>query len=843
MGTAAPEKTRNALAAKSLGVVTLQERTLSFLSHPTLHAAILVGLVLACFGRTIGSYFLADDIGQVKYISAIWSGNLNLLWSNFTGNYMQIAGMSVFRPTLLLTLVLDYGLWHANAAGYYVSNLFYFAADSVLFYLILCEIGDSSGKLRARFAAFLGAALFAVSPLHCESISWVVGRVDSACCFFYLSSLLCFLRSRYSAAFAWRAAAVALFLLAITTKEMAIGLPVLLFGIAAVNYQSPATGLNIVARLKAGWDFSRSIWISTVVYFICRYLALGTLVGGYTGSIGATQGDNAISRWLDGDTVHRLLFPFAHDVFPNTSMASTVLLVAYSACAALILVRVLSGGMAWRLLVILSGWAITAMVPIYKLWGIGYNLEGARFCFFLSLSLSAVLPLVLLAPNPKLPSTLQQRLDALSVLVLSALVFVLAKTAYSTNLVWVHAGKEVRAVSQSANRLVSSNPDGKKMILLGVPKEHCGAHMILNGDTLKMMLGKPLNETEAWPRFVTFDPLLFGPDQYINASRFRRALSDAAVEPSAYVWSSAAKNFEPISFANHRPLSADLVFALPGSAVTGAATDFQPDSKTLVSKLQPSTSGRVLPYTDGHAEFAMEGAVLTGRSVLAGDGIRLSGIQFSPLDYDFLQFQYKAPSAVPLRFAAKWAGEGMTARREELLPGCVAYRTCQPDAGKSGQWNTMRIRLSRQWRWFAAPTINQLLLLLPPVNQMSIRDLKVVSAHKLVPTLVGDGIESTVGCLTFSDGMKLRCDASAVTGAKQLQLEISKCNYFFDNYEEANEQSAVQVVRLLQGVSGEITLTNQDFPETGYYQVRVKALGDDTDPVGEYSDPVTLVRN
>lgn len=834
MGTAAPEKTENAFAALPFRAATFQDKLFAFLAHPALHAVILVGLVLACFGRTIGSYFLADDIGQVKYISAIWSGNLNLLWSNFTGNYMQIAGMSVFRPMLLMTLVLDYGLWHANAAGYYASNLFYFAADAVLLYLTLCELAAPSGKVRARFAALFGSALFAVSPLHCESISWVVGRVDSACCFFYLSSLLCFLRSRRSVAFGWRAAGVALFWLAITTKEMAIGLPVLLFGIAAVSFQSAGGGLSLVERVKAGWQFSRSIWLSTAIYFVVRYLTLGTLLGGYTGSIGATQGDNAITRWLDGDTVHRLLFPFAHDVFSSTSMAPTFLLVGYATCAALILVRLLSGGMSWRLLAILSGWAITAMVPIYKLWGIGYNLEGARFCFFLSLSLSAILPLILLAPNSRLPAKLQRRLDAVAAVALTALVCVFAKTAYVTNLVWVHAGKEVRAVSESANRLNSANPGDKKMILLGVPKEHCGAHMILNGDTLKMMLGRPLNSSEAWPRFITFDPLLFGPDQYVNASRFRRSLVDANVVPCAFVWSSRAKKFEPVSFDALDHSAPDLSFLTPGGG------DSPPASNALLSK---HAIGKALPYADGHAEFSMEPTGVTATCVLAGDGLRLSGVSINPLNYDFLEFQYLAPSAAPLRFTAKWKSADASTLSEEVLPGCVAYRNCLATSADGAQWQTARIRLSKQWRWFASRAIGELQLLLPPVKQIAIRDVKVVPARQVVPTLIGTGVESSVGCLPFVDGMPLQVNAVDVPGARALQLEISKCNYFFDNYEEANEQSAVQVVRKVEKLSGAISLSKHECAEPGYYQIRIRALGDNAEPIGEYSDPVTVIRN
>ncbi|HEY9715523.1 MAG TPA: hypothetical protein V6C72_18760, partial [Chroococcales cyanobacterium] len=157
---------------------------------------VLAALVLICYGRTVTSYFLADDFGEVSYTSRIFNGEPGLLWSNWTGNYMQIPGMNVYRPWLLMSLVFDYLIYHANAWGYYVTNLVYFTGCVLLLYCATRLLTKRWGHSVSKTCAFFTAAFFGLNPLRCESISWVVGRVDIICCFFYLASLVLFLLSR-----------------------------------------------------------------------------------------------------------------------------------------------------------------------------------------------------------------------------------------------------------------------------------------------------------------------------------------------------------------------------------------------------------------------------------------------------------------------------------------------------------------------------------------------------------------------------------------------------------------------------------------------------------------------
>ncbi len=220
---------------------------MKFIKSPILHVILLTALTWLVFNRTLGSYFLADDFGEVAYISRIKDGGeIALIWANFTGNYMQIPSMAVWRPWLLISLLADYFVWGANPFGFYLTNLLSYNLGIVLYYFFLRKLTESFSPLRSGLSSLLCAALFAVSPLHCESISWVVGRVDIVSSVFYLAAVnLLFAATAHfddREAKKYRSLmgfSLLSFVIAMWTKEMPIGLPVLapvLFGVLELVY-------------------------------------------------------------------------------------------------------------------------------------------------------------------------------------------------------------------------------------------------------------------------------------------------------------------------------------------------------------------------------------------------------------------------------------------------------------------------------------------------------------------------------------------------------------------------------------------------------------------------------
>ncbi len=815
------------------------------------HCLILLLLVVACFSRTLTSYFLADDFGEIAYVSHIFHGQPDLLLKNFTGNYMQIQSMSVYRPWLLMTLVFDFLIWGGNAFGYYLTNLLYFSGDVLLIYFTLRKLTSLWSPGRSSLAATSAAALFACSPLHCESISWVVGRVDAACCFYYLSSFYLFLRALSKPSRGIIASGTLCFVLALLVKEMAIGLPLLVsaaaFFFAHGADDSKSDHASLKERLFASLRFALPLWLATLAYFGMRYLALGTLLGGYTGAIGEAQSAAALSRWLDPDCFRRFLFPFAHSLFAEHCLWANWLTASYLVISAVICLRVLAGEISYKWLAFVFIWAATASAPIYRLWGIGQDLEGARFAFFLTVPVSVLLPVLLFRPARRhMSPVLEHRLLALSALSIASAILVLARTAYATNLAWVHAGKEVRAVATQAAALAKQTPLNKRILLLGIPKQHCGAHMILNGETFQFMLSSPFTDTPLAGRFLTFDPVLFGWSQSINATRFKDLLSRSDTA-GAYVWTDTRRGFSALSL-NCGQTNTPTYVSFPTGIVIRQKT--QPSDSDTSDSQEGSLTNTWQPHAQGHATYNLAGAnSICLQNILEGDGLQLSNLAINPLQYDFLELDIK--STAPLcrqTIKASWKGasdleESCLEDRQDNACATTALEPIANESSPAGKsFRHARLRLSGYWKWFTAGTIKELTLALPAACQLEIGNIRLVAARAVAPRLTQSGATAiATGVCPILQPITMDIDASGIEGARGVKLEISRANFFFDRQAQSQQAEAVAKTIYLWQPSGKIVLSPDHFKGTGYFEIRVRALGAKGD-IGEYSDSIIVLK-
>ncbi len=782
------------------------------IASPYLHLGVLLLIVGLCFGRTLSSYFLADDFGEVSYVSRIFNGEPQLFWSNFTGNYMQIPGMNVYRPWLLVSLVMDFLLYKANATGYYFTNLSFFAGVVVLIYFVTRKLTGAWSRTRSAVAAFFAAALFAANPLRCESVSWVVGRVDIVCCFFYLCSFLLFLKSRLAAAPVSKAKrmtyiglGVTSFFLAMGTKEMAIGLPALLAITAFFGIGEPVRVRNIGERLKDAALFSAPLWVSAVVYFVVRYLCLGTLGGGYVGGFGASQISFMVQRWMDPDTIKRLFFPFCHSLFNGQSVYGELLTVCYGALAGLTLIRLAEKKLSLHWFLFLAGWLVTAALPIFQLWGLGFDLEGSRFYFFLSIPLCLMAPVLLLRPTAGARTASELKILVASAVTIAAIVCILGRVASLTDLEWVHAGKENKQVSAQSQTLAQSQ-NSELIPILGIPKERNGAHQILNGSTFGTMLSPPFTETDFSRRFATFDPIMFGPPEYIDASRFKSTLRESA--GYFFVWNSAKGNFDKLHLD----------------------TDTKPVGKVDLP-IAAGTSGW-LPHAHSRAAYALKDGAIKMTNMQDGDSVQIGGLKLNPLSADFLEFEYTA-SEVPETAQFLVYGNGSPTITESQAE--LAMKATE-------SFRTVRVRLSRYWKWFCQGDISSLSVQPYPCSKVVMRNFKVLSSNLLCPTLsLANAKTDGAGINRVDDqSVIVNLDARDVKDAAAFEIEIGKVNYFFNNFEKVTAASPVATAVQTSLSSPRVKLDAKNFVTPGFYELRARCLDTAGKPLGEYSDSFTL---
>jgi tetratricopeptide (TPR) repeat protein len=181
---------------------------------------ILIALALAA--GTAGVYARAckngfvnyDDVGyvtQAQVQQGLSSDGSRWAWGTYA--------MSNWHPLTWVSLQLDAQLYGGRAWGYHLTSVLIHAATAVLLFLVL------RGMTGAVWRSALVAALFAVHPLHVESVAWVSERKDVLCAFFGVAAL---------GAYAWYAArpgllrylaVAALFALGLLSKPMLVTLP------------------------------------------------------------------------------------------------------------------------------------------------------------------------------------------------------------------------------------------------------------------------------------------------------------------------------------------------------------------------------------------------------------------------------------------------------------------------------------------------------------------------------------------------------------------------------------------------------------------------------------------
>ena len=127
-----------------------------------------------------------------------------------------------WHPLTWISHIVDWSLWGPRPWGHHLTSLVLHAANAVLLFLILSRLTSDA------WPSALVAALFAVHPLHVESVAWVAERKDVLSTTLWLAAIGAY--ARYAGApKPRRMALVAAFMaLALLSKPMAVTLPLTL---------------------------------------------------------------------------------------------------------------------------------------------------------------------------------------------------------------------------------------------------------------------------------------------------------------------------------------------------------------------------------------------------------------------------------------------------------------------------------------------------------------------------------------------------------------------------------------------------------------------------------------
>lgn len=193
-----------------------------------LPAAALLGMVIIAYAPVYRAGFIWDDDDYVIENSTLRDrAGLWRIWSD-------PAATPQYYPLVHTTFWLEYRAWGLWPAGYHVTNVLLHGVNAVLLWRILSLL------LMPPPVAWLAAALFAVHPVHVESVAWITERKNVLSAAFGLMALLQALRflgvgdavpSDAGDGRDWRryAAATVLFVAALLSKTVLCSLPVIIW--------------------------------------------------------------------------------------------------------------------------------------------------------------------------------------------------------------------------------------------------------------------------------------------------------------------------------------------------------------------------------------------------------------------------------------------------------------------------------------------------------------------------------------------------------------------------------------------------------------------------------------
>lgn len=396
--------------------------------QPGLVLLMLTAITLVLFAPALSGYFIADDIDYIHHL--VGQAGLYVQGQQLDQWFLAYYGPIFLRPVVQWLWLVDFVAWNTQALGYHLTNVGLHILNAFLVYLLARRV------MRNRPSALVAGLLFALHPIHAESVPWISDRTDLLSAFFYLLSAVFFILFRQRSRRLYYGVALAAFALAGLTKETTLALPAILAGYDFLFTRRPLRWKMILAWIP--------FWMIPLGYLAARLLVMRTF-GGYS-DLGFLNAGGEIFVYSDLVFLAR---PFIQEMnFP-------LFLIGMAGLALLGLIfrrrREMWFGMVW---------IIVAFLPTTLA---AYPAE--RLAYAPSIGL-AIAQAAMMAQPLAHPS---QFARGLGLGLVSLCLIVYGVSLWGRVDDWAAAGQVTRVVAEQTRALQPTLPPGSKLFYAGVP--------------------------------------------------------------------------------------------------------------------------------------------------------------------------------------------------------------------------------------------------------------------------------------------------------------------------------------------------------------------------------------
>ncbi|MGP8246140.1 MAG: tetratricopeptide repeat protein [Bryobacteraceae bacterium] len=335
-------------------------------------AVLLLAAIIAAYGQTLRFGFVNyDDPDYVTANVHVRNGIAadSVAWAfrhSFAGNWF---------PLTWLSHMLDVELFGLDSGLHHLTSVAIHALATLLLFAVLRRITKS------RWPSAMVAALFALHPLHVESVAWIAERKDVLSAFFWMLTLYAYAGYAARPGPARYALTLLAFCLGLMAKPMLVTLPLVLL---LVDYWPLARGVRILEKLPF---LALSAAVSVVAYVVHRG-------AGATASFEifplAVRLENALVSYAV--YALKMFWPSNLAVFYPYSRGSLAVPATFAGIG-LAAITFLSIRMAARRPYLIVGWAwyLVTLAPVIGVIQVGAQARADRYTYIPMVGLSIAL--------------------------------------------------------------------------------------------------------------------------------------------------------------------------------------------------------------------------------------------------------------------------------------------------------------------------------------------------------------------------------------------------------------------------------------------------------------------
>ena len=297
---------------------------------------------------------------------------------------------SNWHPVTWLSHMLDCQLFGLNAGWHHFVNLLFHIANTLLLFALLCKL------TKQKWPAACVALLFAVHPLHVESVAWIAERKDMLSTFFFLTVLTTYtsyVRSPKKTALYYTT--LSLFMLGLMAKPMLVTLPFLLLVLdywPLERFQLPERGSSFADK-----KVLRNMIAEKIPFFLLSGVSCYITVCAQRGAI-APDGQypfnlriaNAVISY--GGYIQKMFVP-VHLALPYP-LADTIAWPRFwISLTILLLVSIVSLSTAKKRPYLVAGWLwyLGTLVPVIGILQVGIQSMADRYTYIPLIGLFIIL--------------------------------------------------------------------------------------------------------------------------------------------------------------------------------------------------------------------------------------------------------------------------------------------------------------------------------------------------------------------------------------------------------------------------------------------------------------------